>query len=52
MSNMPVSIEQHVDWVAGCLRHLPSEHDVARIRPAAEAEDGWVAHHDEITART
>ena len=51
LSNMPVSIEQHVDWVAGCLRHL-REQGVARIEPTREAEDGWVAHHDEVTATT
>ncbi|MDD7920322.1 flavin-containing monooxygenase [Actinomycetospora callitridis] len=51
LSNMPVSIEQHVDWVADCLRHL-REQGVARIEPTREAEDGWVAHHDEVTAMT
>ncbi|GAA4756471.1 flavin-containing monooxygenase [Actinomycetospora chibensis] len=51
LSNMPVSIEQHVDWVAGCLRHLRDQ-GVDRIEPTPEAEEGWVAHHDEVTAMT
>src|SRR5690606_34022935 len=30
LSNMPVSIEQHVEWISDCLAHL-REHDVATI---------------------
>ena len=48
---MPVSIEQHVDWIARLPRHL-REQGVARIEATPEAEDGWVAHDDEVTAMT
>ena len=51
MSNMVVSIEQHVDWVADCLRHL-GEQGVERIEATVEAEDTWIAHHDEVAAAT
>ncbi|MBW0101655.1 NAD(P)/FAD-dependent oxidoreductase [Pseudonocardia sp. KRD291] len=47
MSNMPVSIEQHVDWVTDCLRWM-NERGLDRIEPTAEAEDGWVEHHTAV----
>jgi cation diffusion facilitator CzcD-associated flavoprotein CzcO len=47
LSNMIVSIEQHVDWIADCLVYL-REHDLGGIEANAEAEDGWVAHVNEV----
>jgi cyclohexanone monooxygenase len=47
LSNMIVSIEQHVDWIADCLVHL-REHDRARIEATVDAEDAWVAHVNEV----
>ena len=43
LSNMAVSIEQHVDWVADCLDHLRAA-GVDAIEPTATAEAGWVQH--------
>ena len=43
LSNMTVSIEQHVDWIAECLGDLRTEGSTA-IEPTDEAVDGWVAH--------
>jgi len=51
LSNMVVSIEQHVDWIAACLRYL-SDHRVASIEALQEAEDAWVAHVNEVANRT
>jgi cation diffusion facilitator CzcD-associated flavoprotein CzcO/acetyl esterase/lipase len=43
LSNMVVSIEQHVDWVGACLEHMRAQRlDVVEPTPAAEA--GWVQH--------
>ncbi len=43
LSNMMVSIEQHVDWVADCLVRLREDgFDV--IEPTRRAEDGWGRH--------
>jgi len=43
LSNMVVSIEQHVDWVSACLVHMRAERlDV--VEPTALAEAGWVQH--------
>jgi cyclohexanone monooxygenase len=47
LSNMIVSIEQHVDWIADCVAHLRAR-GVGRIEATAEAEDAWVAHVNEI----
>ncbi len=43
LSNMAVSIEQHVDWIADCLRDLRAE-GLDVIEPIEEAEAGWVQH--------
>jgi cation diffusion facilitator CzcD-associated flavoprotein CzcO len=51
LSNMVVSIEQHVEWVADCIVYL-REHGFAAIEPAAEAEAGWVQHVAEVGALT
>ena len=47
LSNMIVSIEQHVDWIAGCLAYL-REHGHAAIEATREAEAAWVAHVNEV----
>ena len=45
LSNMVVSIEQHVDWIAECLGYLAGR-GMDRIEASAEAEDAWVRHVD------
>ena len=49
--NMVVGIEQHVDWIAGCLAHL-REHSYTRIDGDAAAEQRWVDHVDAAANRT
>ena len=51
LSNMLVSIEQHVDWIAGCLDYL-QEHGLTTIEPLPEAEDAWGAHVNELGEAT
>jgi cyclohexanone monooxygenase len=51
LSNMIVSIEQHVDWVTDCLAHLQSR-QLSRIEPTRQAQDEWVAHVNEVAHRT
>ena len=43
LSNMMVSIEQHVDWIVGCLDDLRTEGSTA-IEPTEDAVAGWVRH--------
>ena len=42
LCNMPVPIEQHVEWITDCIAHMRS-HGLKRIEPANEAVDVWVA---------
>lgn len=43
LSNMMVSIEQHVDWITNTIGDL-NEHGVDAIEPTQTAVDGWVRH--------
>jgi len=43
LSNMPVAIEQHVEWVSDCIEYL-NEHGLSRIEATEEAQDEWVQH--------
>jgi cyclohexanone monooxygenase len=47
LSNMIVSIEQHVDWIADCMTHLRAR-GLRAIEATAEAEEAWVAHVNEV----
>jgi len=47
LTNMLPSIEQHVEWITDCLKHLRS-HCIDRIEPTLEAENEWVAHVNEV----
>ncbi|HEU5377994.1 MAG TPA: NAD(P)/FAD-dependent oxidoreductase [Ktedonobacteraceae bacterium] len=51
LSNMTVSIEQHAEWIADCLRYL-RDHRITRIEPVVEAEDAWVSHVNEVASHT
>ena len=43
LSNLVVSIEQHVDWIGTCLAHMRERH-LTSIEPTPGAEAGWVQH--------
>ena len=47
LSNMIVSIEQHVDWIADCLASM-RRHDYCLIEATVEAQERWVAHVNEV----
>jgi cyclohexanone monooxygenase len=51
LSNMPVSIEQHVDWITDCIDHLRKARRTT-IEATQEAQDHWVAHVNEIVGGT
>ncbi|PSP95800.1 cyclohexanone monooxygenase [Halobacteriales archaeon QS_1_68_44] len=42
LTNMPMAIEQHVEWIADCISHMDRE-GYGRIEPTAESERQWVA---------
>ena len=51
LSNMVISIEQHVDWIAQCLEFLASK-QLNRIEPQRDSEDEWIAHVGELAGYT
>ncbi|QOZ10987.1 NAD(P)/FAD-dependent oxidoreductase [Bradyrhizobium sp. CCBAU 51765] len=51
LSNMIVSIEQHVDWIAECLTHMRMR-GLTTIEASGEAEEKWVAHVNEVAEGT
>jgi cation diffusion facilitator CzcD-associated flavoprotein CzcO/acetyl esterase/lipase len=51
LSNMVVSIEQHVDWVAECIADMRAE-GFETIEPTAKAEAGWDRHVQDCAAIT
>jgi cyclohexanone monooxygenase len=51
LSNVIVSIEQHVEFISDCLAHL-RETGVSRIEPRLDAEDAWVDHVNEVANGT
>lgn len=51
LSNMLVSIEQHVDWMAGCLQHMLGS-GFRRIEADAVAQQQWTQHVNEVANAT
>jgi cyclohexanone monooxygenase len=51
LSNMIVSIEQHVEWVADAVAHLDRE-GLRTIEPRPEAQDAWVEHVNQLASYT
>ena len=50
-SQMILSCEQHVDWIANCLEHLRAE-GLGVIEPEEAAEQAWVQHNNEVADST
>jgi cation diffusion facilitator CzcD-associated flavoprotein CzcO len=51
LTNMPVAIEQHVEWIADCIRYM-NEKGMDAIEPTLAAEGMWVEHHTEVANAT
>ena len=50
-TNVMVSIEHHVDWLADCIAHLDAQGH-ATIEATEEAEAAWVAHVNAVASRS
>jgi len=50
-TQMIASIEQHTDWIAGCLAHMRAG-DFTRVEAEARAEGDWVRHVNEVAEAT
>ena len=51
LTSMIPTIEQHVDWIADCIANARAC-ERPLIEATRQAEDGWMAHHEEVAART
>jgi cation diffusion facilitator CzcD-associated flavoprotein CzcO len=51
LCNMPVAIQQHVEWISDCLQYL-RKNNLTTIEATDEAEDQWTAHVAEVANAT
>lgn len=51
LTNMPASIEQHVDWIDECINYL-EKNNIEEIEATEEAEISWSKHCDDIANQT
>lgn len=51
ITNMPIAIEQHVDWITNCIQYLESNH-IQAIEAKTEAENAWSTHCNEVAQET
>lgn len=51
LCNMPIAIEQNVDWITGCIRDLRAR-GLTRIEADVDASDRWVEHVNEAANAT
>ena len=51
LTNMMVSIHQHVTWIGNCLDYL-RRHGVSSIEATVDAENAWVEHVNEVASHT
>jgi len=51
LSNMIVSIEQHVDWIGDCIGYM-RDRGLTTMEAKKDAEENWVAHVNEVAHTT
>jgi cation diffusion facilitator CzcD-associated flavoprotein CzcO len=51
LTNMPVSIEQHVEWVSDCIEYL-RRNGLSRIEATEQAQEEWVQHVWDVASET
>lgn len=51
LSNMIVSIEQHVEWITDAMAYLRRQ-GLTRIEATEQAQEDWVRHANEVAHRT
>jgi cation diffusion facilitator CzcD-associated flavoprotein CzcO len=51
LTNMPTSIEQHVDWIADCIGYMRPR-GLGRIEATEQAADAWGEHVDDAAKKT
>ena len=51
LCNMLVAIEQHVNWIADCIKHV-QDNAIESIEPLGESEIEWVQHVNQVSEGT
>jgi len=51
LTNMPVAIEQHIEWIADCIDAMRKSGKTS-IEATPDAQDQWVAHVNEVVSQT
>jgi cyclohexanone monooxygenase/acetone monooxygenase len=51
LCNMTTCLQQQVEWIDDCIAYMRRQ-SLKVVEPTKDAEDGWVAHHDEIANAT
>ncbi len=51
LTNMPLAIEQHVEWIGDCISYL-RDRDLAGIEATEAAEEAWVEHVRQVAEST
>ncbi len=51
LGNVPVAVEQHVEWIADCMEYL-RKHDIKTIEANSEDENAWSKHCRELADKT
>jgi acetone monooxygenase (methyl acetate-forming) len=51
LCNMTTCLQQQTEWISDCIRHMRGA-GMTVVEPTREAEDRWVAHHDETANAT
>ena len=51
LTNMIMSIEQHVDWITGCMRHVDSS-GARTIEAEPAHQEAWVQHVNNVSSGT
>ena len=51
LTNMPVAIEQHVEWISDCITHM-NEKGLTRIETTDDYQEAWVKHVSESADET
>lgn len=51
LSNMPISIEQHVEWIADCIHYMQTHH-IESMEANSDAEVEWSEHCKDLAEAT
>ncbi len=51
LTNMPVAIEQHVEWIRDCIRRMETE-GLSELEPSEAATQEWVTHVNDAANAT